>query len=56
MADFETPEVADYQKVPAVSPGAMAHMKTFPAAPEHQEALGFPGELVEGWQERYSGY
>ena len=30
----------------------MGHSSPFAAAPGHQEALGFPGELVEGWQEK----
>ena len=28
----------------------MQHSSPFAAAPEHQEALGFPGELVDDWQ------
>ncbi|RKZ35261.1 MAG: (Fe-S)-binding protein [Gammaproteobacteria bacterium] len=28
----------------------MAHSKPYVAAAEHQEALGFPGELVDDWQ------
>ncbi len=28
----------------------MAHSKPFLAKPEHQEPLGFPGELVDGWE------
>ncbi len=30
----------------------MAHLETFKAKPEFQEALGFPGELAENWQEQ----
>ena len=30
----------------------MAHSRPFVAAPEHQEALGFPGRLVEDWHDR----
>ncbi len=30
----------------------MAHSKPYVAKPEIQEALGFPGELVEDWQDR----
>ncbi|KAA3620549.1 MAG: (Fe-S)-binding protein [Proteobacteria bacterium] len=29
----------------------MAHSKPFIAKPEHQAALGFPGELVENWKQ-----
>ena len=55
MADFEVPPLAediDTAAPPALAPNAMAHLKTFPAAPAHNEALGFPGQLVENWQER----
>jgi len=34
---------------PAVQAGAMAHSRPFVAKAEHQQALGFPGELVDDW-------
>ncbi|MBO68622.1 MAG: reductase [Acidiferrobacteraceae bacterium] len=49
--DFETPELTLTQDVPAVQPGAMEHSKPFVAKAAHQEALGFPGELVDNWKE-----
>ena len=53
-AKFETPvlheEPAEF--VPKVQPESMAHMKTFPAAEKFMEPLGFPGELVDGWEEK----
>ncbi len=49
---FETPKFRDIPIVPAIDPGAMAHSKPFIAKPEHQEPLGFPGELVENWKEK----
>ena len=30
----------------------MAHSQPFIAAPEHQTELGFPGELVDGWEQK----
>jgi len=53
MADpnFKTPKLTSIQDVPAVQPGAMDHSKPFVAKAEHQEALGFPGELVDNWKE-----
>ncbi len=30
----------------------MAHLKPYLAAPEHQEALGFPGELPDDWHDK----
>ena len=38
--------------IPAIACGAMAGSKPFAALPAHQEPLGFPGELVENWQEK----
>ncbi len=52
MADFDVPTLGDYLKVPRLAEGAMRHSKPYAAAPEHQAALGFPGELVEGWQDK----
>ena len=51
MADFQTPEIKDYPVIPPIRVGAMQHSKPFVAAPKHQQALGFPGELVENWKE-----
>jgi Fe-S oxidoreductase len=47
---FDTPEFRPDLKSPALIEGAMAHSQPFVAAPEHQEALGFPGELVDNWE------
>jgi len=52
MADFETPELGEFQVVPSIEPGVMAHSRPFVASADHQEALGFPGELVENWQDK----
>ncbi|GMQ77173.1 MAG: (Fe-S)-binding protein [Gammaproteobacteria bacterium] len=51
MADFETPEFKALPEIPVVVAGSMAHSRPFVAAPEHQAALGFPGELVDDWQQ-----
>jgi len=49
--DFEIAELAEFASVPAVEPGVMAHSAPFVAKPDIQEAVGFPGELVDNWQE-----
>jgi Fe-S oxidoreductase len=36
---------------PALKDGAMAGLKPYVAAPTHQKALGFPGELVPDWEQ-----
>ncbi len=51
-AEFETPTLREYPVIPILDEGAMAHSQPFVAAPQHQEALGFPGELVDNWQEK----
>ncbi len=48
-----TPEdFLDPLEIPPIVKGAMADSKPYPAAPEHQEKLGFPGELVDDWHDR----
>ena len=49
---FEVPKLKTVSEVPAVHEGAMAHIKSFPASAPIQEAIGFPGELVENWEEK----
>jgi len=44
--------IADPLEIPRLKCGAMEGLKPFVAAPQHQEKLGFPGELVEDWKEK----
>jgi Fe-S oxidoreductase len=50
-ADFETPALREQPLIPKLQQGAMAHSSPFEAKPEHQEKLGFPGELVDDWEQ-----
>lgn len=52
MADFETPKLEDFLTVPPLNEHSMAHSKPFIAHEKHNEALGFPGKLVDNWQEK----
>jgi Fe-S oxidoreductase len=54
MADGDTqiPKMDDPLQVPCIKPGSMDGLQPFLASPEHQEKLGFPGELVPDWKER----
>ncbi|MCR4378264.1 MAG: (Fe-S)-binding protein [Rhodospirillales bacterium] len=54
MADqkFQTPAFREYRDNPAIQIGAMSHSQPFIAKPEHNEPLGFPGELVENWEQK----
>jgi len=49
--EFETPAIREYPVIPILQEDSMAHSQPFVAKPEHQEALGFPGELLDNWQE-----
>ena len=49
--EFETPPLGELLVTPPVQPDAMAHSRPFVAKPEHQQSLGFPGELVDNWQD-----
>lgn len=49
--EFETPPLGKLLITPAVQPDAMAHSRPFVAKPAHQKGLGFPGELVDNWQD-----
>jgi Fe-S oxidoreductase len=51
MANFETPAIGEYPVIPLVQVGTMAHSKPFLAKTEHNTPLGFPGELVENWED-----
>jgi Fe-S oxidoreductase len=50
--EFATPDLRENFEIPALEEGAMDHSSPFVAGSDHQEALGFPGELVEDWQEK----
>jgi Fe-S oxidoreductase len=52
MADFETIKINTLFEIPALNRDVMKDSSPFVAAPAHQEALGFPGELVDDWQAR----
>jgi Fe-S oxidoreductase len=50
MADYDTPSISVPIEIPTLKRGAMEHLSPYAAAPAHQQALGFPGELVDDWQ------
>jgi Fe-S oxidoreductase len=51
-AKFETPALREYTEIPAIEPGVMAASKPYVAAAPIQQAIGFPGALVENWQDK----
>ena len=50
--DFEVPEIQEFIEIPAVVPDTMAHSEPYKSKPDFQEPLGFPGELVDDWQNK----
>ena len=51
MADFETPELRKIPVVPKIEPGATSHLAPYVAKPDIQKPLGYPGELVDNWEQ-----
>jgi Fe-S oxidoreductase len=50
---FEIPKLREYTEIPAVDPNApTAGVSPFVAGDQIQKALGFPGELAEGWEQQ----
>ncbi|MEK7666753.1 MAG: (Fe-S)-binding protein, partial [Pseudomonadota bacterium] len=52
MANFETPALREYPIIPLLRADTMAHSRTFVAKAEYQTPIGFPGELVENWEQK----
>ncbi len=52
MADFETPELTEYPLIPHLKPDVMKHSAPYIAKPVIQEGVGFPGELVDNWEDK----
>jgi [DsrC]-trisulfide reductase subunit K len=44
-------EIPSPFEIPRLACGAMADIQPFPSHPAHNEKLGFPGELIDNWQE-----
>lgn len=49
---FETPAFRELRDNPPLTPGSMDHSQPFIARAEHNEPLGFPGELVDNWEQK----
>jgi len=55
MADVTAPALREYPVAPALLPDAMAGSKPYTANEKMQEALGFPGSLVDDWHDKAIG-
>ena len=51
MADFDVPKFREIPIIPKLQEGTMEHSKPYVAKAEFQQTLGYPGELVDNWQE-----
>ncbi|MDY6994014.1 MAG: (Fe-S)-binding protein, partial [Pseudomonadota bacterium] len=49
--DFKVPQFRPYAAIPNIQPGVMKGKGPYVAKPEMQKPLGFPGELVDNWQQ-----
>ncbi len=50
--DLIIPELGEHLPTPDIAEDALADVRSYPAKPQLQEALGFPTELVEDWEEK----
>jgi Fe-S oxidoreductase len=50
--EIKAPPLREYPTVPELRPGAMEGSKPYIANEKLQDALGFPGQLVEDWHDR----
>ena len=49
--EFDLPKLGPHLEIPVLQPDAMLGNGPFVAKPDHQAPLGFPGELVDDWQQ-----
>jgi Fe-S oxidoreductase len=51
VAEFDTPTLKPYPEIPPIEIGVMAHSKPYVAKEDIQQKIGFPGELIDNWQQ-----
>ena len=54
MAEFDTPTLKPYPEIPPIEIGAMAHSKPYIAKQDLQQKIGFPGELIDNWEQVFN--
>ncbi len=50
--EFEVPKLKGFIEIPQIRPGAMQGVKSFEANEKIQQAIGYPGKLEEGWEQK----
>ena len=51
VAEFKTPKYREDRAIPKLQEDVMKHSQPFVAKPQFQQPLGFPGELVDNWEQ-----
>ena len=51
ITEFEKPELKEFSEVPKLKNQATLHLAQFKSKEEFQSTLGYPGELVDNWQD-----
>ncbi len=51
-AKFDTPDIRTFPIIPKLENSATSHLSPFKSKEEFQSSLGYPGELVDDWQEK----
>ena len=50
-AEYQVPEYRKYRIIPKLHQGVMKHSKPFEAKESFQKPLGYPGELIDNWEQ-----
>ena len=53
--NFDTPKLRTFPIIPKLENSATSHLSPFKSKEEFQTSLGYPGELVDDWQEKAIG-
>ena len=53
--NFDTPELRTFPIIPKLENSATSHLSPFKSKEEFQTSLGYPGELVDDWQDKAIG-
>ncbi len=51
-AEVKAPPLREFPSPPPILPGAMEASRPYVASDKIQQAIGFPGQLTEGWEQR----
>ena len=50
VKEFDKPELKEFSTIPKLVEEATSHLAPFKSNQEFQQSLGYPGELVDNWQ------